>query len=61
MSTLIEILADVQNYMQQYGWSLLFAFGSIGCILNICLFSRRRFRTVSCCLCQCRNFQLKPN
>lgn len=51
MST-IQMLPIIQRYIGWGGWPTLLFFGSIGCSLNILLFSRRQFRKTSCCLCK---------
>ena len=51
MST-IQVLPIVQQYLSWYAWPICLIVGLIGCSLNVLLFSRRQFRSTSCCLCK---------
>lgn len=49
LSSTLTLVLQICNL----GFALVFLiFGSTGCFLNILLFSRRQFRTVSCCTCK---------
>ncbi|CAF1494957.1 unnamed protein product [Adineta ricciae] len=50
--SVLNTLPVVQQYIVWYGWPIWLAFGPIGCLLNILLFSRKQFRKISCCLCE---------
>jgi hypothetical protein len=58
MSSLGVTLAFIQRHAV-FGISWVYiTFGVIGCFLNICLFSRKQFRTISCCTCKSASFCL---
>ncbi|CAF1278272.1 unnamed protein product [Adineta steineri] len=42
-------ISIIQYNINRYICPILLIFGIIGCLLNILLFSRKRFRTISCC------------
>ena len=46
------VLRNIQQDLVRYVYSTYAVFGITGCILNILLFSRRQFRTSSCCACK---------
>jgi hypothetical protein len=49
LSNTLDLIEDKINF--DFGLVLII-FGVTGTFLNILLFSRRRFRTVSCCICR---------
>ena len=52
MSSLSIILYSLQRYLVFVVSWLYLTFGFIGCCLNICLFCRKQFRSISCCTCK---------
>ena len=53
MSTPLSVVFPIiQRYLSWSGWPTWLVLGCIGCSLNILLFSRRQFRSTSCCLCK---------
>jgi len=49
--SLAATLTNIRLGIIRYFLSFIFAFGIIGSILNIILFSRRKLRRTSCCAC----------
>lgn len=48
----VRTLAMIPRLTAPYIYSIFLAFGVTGCLLSILLFSRRKFRTVTCCICK---------
>lgn len=51
-SSLIKTLSNIQKQIIIYAHPIYLALGLTFCFLNILLFSRKKFRTVSCCTCK---------
>lgn len=51
-SSLSVSLASVQVILVRYVESILFVLGITGSLLNILLFSQRKLRANSCCICK---------